>query len=353
MPFRPKNSRFWHYDFQIQGRRFHGTCDTEDFETAKGVEAQARVEARSAAARADDAAGVFTISEAIGTYYADICQHQSSARTSLSQGKAIVSTMDPAMTLDAMSNADLLGYISRRRANVANATANRELQFLSRAVKHMQKFHAAAVAPLDFKAPEVKEPEERTRELTWDEQAALFQHLRADLHPFVKFALMTGARRATICGMRWRDVDLNTARLRFRVKGEKTRFFPINGELRAFLSALPRANAPGAASYVFTYVNEQTLERLPISPAGGGVHEDFHKAVVKAGIEDFRFHDLRHTFATRMLRKTGNLKLVSRLLGHSSIESTVRYAHVLDDDLHNAMADFSALSLPISRQNKA
>lgn len=46
---------------------------------------------------------------------------------------------------------------------------------------------------------------------------------------------------------------------------------------------------------------------------------------------------MRQTFATRLLRQTGNLKLVSRLLGHTQIETTVRYAHVIDSDLRNAL----------------
>ncbi|TNJ41558.1 tyrosine-type recombinase/integrase, partial [Phaeobacter sp. B1627] len=76
---------------------------------------------------------------------------------------------------------------------------------------------------------------------------------------------------------------------------------------------------------------------------------DFRAALGKAEIEDFRFHDLRHTFATRMLRATGNLKLVSRLLGHTSIETTMRYAHVLDTDLADAMNDFSMFQVAESR----
>ena len=76
MPFRPKNSRYWHYDFQIRGCRFHGSCDTEDFEQAKAVEAQARVNAKTLAKAP---AGIFTLSEAIGTYFNDVCQYQPSA----------------------------------------------------------------------------------------------------------------------------------------------------------------------------------------------------------------------------------------------------------------------------------
>ena len=76
MPHRPKASRFYHYDFQINGRRFHGSCGPESFEAAKAVEAAARVKAKANPATR----GIYTLSEAVGTYIADICQHQPSYR---------------------------------------------------------------------------------------------------------------------------------------------------------------------------------------------------------------------------------------------------------------------------------
>ena len=56
-----------------------------------------------------------------------------------------------------------------------------------------------------------------------------------------------------------------------------------------------------------------------------------------AGITDLRFHDLRHDFATKLLRTTGNLRLVQKALGHASIKTTERYAHVLDEEVAQAM----------------
>lgn len=178
------------------------------------------------------------------------------------------------------------------------------------------------------------------------EQERLLKALRADLHPMVKFALMTGARIETIAGLRWADVDLDGGRLLFRVKGGGRQVFPMNAELRAFLSALPRAEALPHREFVITFVDGQTGERKRIRASGGSLFDDFRKALAAAGIADFRFHDLRHTFATRLLRLTGNLKLVSRLLGHRSIETTMRYAHVLDKDLVTALDGFRALSSP-------
>ena len=339
MPHRPKGSRFWHFDFQIRGRRFHGSCGTEDFETAKAVEAEARVAAKSTATTPT---GIFTLSEALGTYYADVACRQPSARTMLSHGKALTSVIPPKTRLPDLTAAMIQHHMSTRRATVANGTVNRELQTLGRAIRHMARVYAATVPDLDLRAAETAEPEERVRELTRAEQDRLFQHLRLDLHPLVTFALMTGARVSAICDLRWSDVDLETGMLILREKGSRLHHFPINSEMRAFLSSLPRATALPHARYVLTYLNRRTKEpqRHQIMPTGG-IMEDFKAALAAAEITDFRFHDLRHSFATRLLRQTGNLKLVSRLLGHTQIETTMRYAHVINEDLRNALDDYS------------
>lgn len=340
MPFRPKNSRFWHYDFQIRGCRFHGSCGTEDFETAKAVEAEARVAARSSLTATPE--GVFTLSEALGTYCADVAEHQPSARTTRTQAKALLQILDPKTRLPDLTPAMLQGYVTRRRATCANGTVNRELQLLGRALRHMARIHRATLPEgLEVKALQVPEAEERIRELSIDEQARLFKHLRPDLHPLVMFALMTGLRLAELCSLQWQAIDLDVGRIRFTQKGGRTRHFPINSEMRAFLSSMPKADTLPHARYVLTYINHkakgQPRHRIT---AGGGLAEKFREALDAAEITDFRFHDLRHTFATRLLRQTGNLKLVSRLLGHSQIETTMRYAHVLDSDLREAMASY-------------
>lgn len=339
MPFRPKGSRFWHYDFQIRGRRFHGSCGTENFEEAKAVEAQKRVEAKTQAAIPK---GIFTLAEVLGTYYAEISQHQPSAKVTLSQGKALVSVIGPNTRLPDLTMAMLQRHVSRRRATVANSTVNRELQMLGRAIRHMVKIHDAVAPDLDLKSLETKEAEERVRELSKDEQRRLFEHLREDLHPLAIMAMMIGARVAALAGLKWSDVDLEARTITMREKGGTIRRFPINNELRAFLSSLPRATTLPHSSYVLTYVNHKAKgqPRHRITPSGG-LMAKWREALEAAGIEDFHFHDLRHTFATRILRQTGNLKLTSRLLGHKQIGTTMRYAHVLDDDLRQALDSYS------------
>lgn len=349
MPFRTAKTKVWQYDFQIRGRRFRGSCGTEDFEKAKAVEAAERVKAESM----PEIQGEFTISQAIGTYYTDVSQHQSSARTTLSQGRAILDVISGDMLLSKMTQAEIARFVAVRRKDVAPGTINRQLQMLGRAIRYMEKTHGAnGPTKIDLRAAEIKEPKERVRELSIEEQRRLFKHLRADLHPWVKFALMTGARLGTICDLRWSDIDLDAGRMLFRIKGNDSQLFPINPEMRAFLSSLPRAEDPAYAPFVITYLDQGTKDKIrkKITPSGG-ISEEFRAALEAAEIGNFRFHDLRHTFATRMLRKTGNIKLVSRLLGHKSIETTTRYAHVIDDDLASAVWGFSALDLDDFQNN--
>lgn len=349
MPYRPKGSRFWHYDFQIRGRRFHGSCGTEDYEEAKAVEAQERVRAKAD----PKSQGRFTLSEAIGTYWSDVCQYQPSARTALAQGRQVIEIIGAKVMLDELTNGNFSKFVAKRRATVTNATVNRQLDLADRAIRYMVKTHGSRVSPdLDIKSLKLREPKERIRELTWAEQKRLFEHLRPDLHNLVKGALLTGARLDTLCGLRWDDIDWDEELILFRVKMDGRLRFVMGKELRAFLSSLPRAEEEPHSDHVFTYErqNRKGKPRHRIPSTGGGLMADWREALKTARIHDFRFHDLRHTFATRLLRETGNIKLVSQLLGHSDIETTTRYAHVLDEDARRAVVDFTMLATDVSRR---
>lgn len=339
--YRTKKSQFWQFDFVVKGRRFHGSTGTADYEEAKAFEAKERVKA----GKAPEISGRYTISQALGTYWSEVCQHQPSARTAHSQAAKLLSVLDGSIDTGSLTNAELRRFVSIRRAEVSAATINRQIQLLGRAIRHMHTTYGAALPSCDFRSVELDEPEERIRELTQDEQARLFQHLRPDLHGLVLVALMTGARIDTIARLKWRHIDQATRRITFRLKGGKSMRFPLSDELASLLDSLPRApkedteNAPFVILYRDHSRRGHPLKRL--TATGGGIMADFREALAAAEIDDFRFHDLRHTFATRLLRRTGNLKLVSRLLGHANIETTARYAHVLDEDMADALEGFT------------
>ncbi|WP_028958734.1 site-specific integrase [Sulfitobacter sp. 20_GPM-1509m] len=339
MPFRTKKTRIYQYDIVVGGHRLRGSCGTEDFEAAKAVEADIRANAKRSASRGTD----YTLSEALGTYINDKIIGRPSESTTKSQARIILSHMDGSKRISRLTDADIVQYAAKHRATCANSTVNRHLQMLGRAIRYMGKIYKCEIPPLDFKAAETKEPRERVRELTAEEQTRLFAALPQEFHPMVAFALMTGARISTITGLLWRDVDMTHREITFRLKGDELMFFPINAELAALLSALPKSNVMESRRYVFTRVDGHSAERIQIVASGGVFGTVWRKALLDAGIDNFRFHDLRHTFATRMLRKTQNISLVSKLLGHTNIETTSRYAHVMTSDLRLALDDFSVL----------
>src|SRR5262249_7110835 len=116
---------------------------------------------------------------------------------------------------------------------------------------------------------------------------------------------------------------------------------PITSTLRGILWPL-RGNNP---EFVFTYVAERTRDgrvkgaRYPLTLSG--LKARWRRTRKAAGVKDFRFHDFRHDFATKLLRETRNLKLVQRALNQADIKSTARYAHVLDDEIAEALEALS------------
>lgn len=193
----------------------------------------------------------------------------------------------------------------------------------------------------NWKGHMLPEPEERVRELTSDEERALFKALRPDFHALVLFCILTGMRKDDAVTLTWAQIDTVNKVIHLRIKSrgpdKQPHVVPITGEIAAILQGERGRNA----IRVFTYVCKKSRakrrkgERYPFSKSGW--NRDWRAALKTAGIEDFRFHDLRHTNATRLLRSCANLKIVQRLLGHKSIATTARYAHANVDDIRAAM----------------
>jgi len=149
------------------------------------------------------------------------------------------------------------------------------------------------------------------------------------LAPMTLLALNTGMRRGELLGLRWEDVDLPGKTLKVtagNAKSRKARHIPLNREA---LEVLRTTRKDGEAGLVFP------------SPKGkrmGNINSSWEALLEAAGIEGFRFHDLRHTFASRLVMAGVDLNTVRELLGHSDIRMTLRYAHLAPDKLAQAVA---------------
>jgi integrase len=159
----------------------------------------------------------------------------------------------------------------------------------------------------------------------WPEYGRYTDHLT----PLVLLAKNTGCRRGELLQLRWRDIDLKSARLTIRGDGAKsgtTRVVALNVEAVSVLKAWQPRPAD-ADAFVFQNAEGDSL---------GGIKTAFLKLLQDAKIVGFRFHDLRHDFASKLVQAGVDLNTVRELLGHADLKMTLRYAHLAPE--HQAAA---------------
>lgn len=172
-------------------------------------------------------------------------------------------------------------------------------------------------------------------------RALLDQNKDEEIYPILFLAVHTGMRLSEILGLCWDCIDfqgskitisrtLVKTRLQESTKNNKVRYFPMSPRLREMFLELrikrTESNFVFLSNKGIPYNSDHFRER------------HFHKACEKAIIRKLRFHDLRHTFASHHMMKGGDLYELSKLLGHSDVTMTQRYAHLSEDHLVKASA---------------
>jgi integrase len=164
------------------------------------------------------------------------------------------------------------------------------------------------------------ENNKRLRFLSRQEADRLLRCSDRRLRPILVTALNTGMRKGEILGLQWEHVDLVHGYIllgQLQTKNSSRREIPINDTLRRVLSSVKKKKG-----IPWVFYNPSTGRRY------GDIKRSFGTACQKAGITDFRFHDLRHTFASWLVMAGADLTTVKELLGHKSLAMTLRYAHL-------------------------
>lgn len=356
--YRDKRSPYYQFDFQHKGHRFHGSTkcttrkDAEKFEAVELEKAKALVKAMKrsrASLQIDDVADRLWNDKA--QYDAD----PKATETNLARlieyfGKAKLLT-----DIDHKAAKELVAWrrghrVSRRgkltkeqRAAlplISNATVNRST------VAVMQRLFtfARAEGALFDNEPKwdellLPEPLERVRELKLEEATAFDAAIRDDYGPFFDFVRASGMRLKECVTLRWTEVNFGARQIVRIGKGGRRVVFPITDTVREILFPLQGQHPEFVFTYVAVYGNKRLgrvrSQRYPLSY--NGAKSAWQTMRAKSGVTDFRFHDFRHDFGTKLLRETGNLKLVQKAMNHLDIKSTLRYAHVLDEDVAAAV----------------
>jgi len=173
------------------------------------------------------------------------------------------------------------------------------------------------------KVSKPKEPRGRVRFLSDEERTRLLDACQVSHNPFlytvVVLALATGARKGELLSLRWPDVDLKRGTLTFhQTKNGERRAVPLTGQ---------------ALTLMQQHAKVRRLNTQLVFPDATGtkplsLRDAFEGAVVRAGISDFHFHDLRHTFASYLAMNGASLLEIAEALGHKTLAMVKRYAHL-------------------------
>lgn len=227
--------------------------------------------------------------------------------------------------LHEITSLDVEKFKTERSQDVSFATVNRALAVLKSMFNRAIEWKKARENPCKI-VRLFKENNQRLRYLEKDEIRKLLGNCSGHIKDIVIIALCTGMRRGEILNLKWTDCDFRRDTIRLtRTKNSEIRTVPMNAKVK---STLVRVRKHPDSPYVFCKADGTPY---------GDIKTGFWTAIKKSGIINFRFHDLRHTFASHLVMSGVDLNTVRELMGHKSLEMTLRYAHLSPDHKKRAV----------------
>lgn len=343
MLFKRAGSPFWYVNYRDgSGIRVKRTTGTTDRQEAEDLAAKWKLEARQQRLWGTQPSRTF---DELMLAYVKATQDK---RSNWSRDLYNLRRLQPFFTgrvLGDLKRSDVRRYIEHRKSQgIANATINREVGLLSSAINHARREWDWDV-PNPAERMRLSEGDGRKRFATVAEVAALIDaaemHKRAPyLADLIRVAVNTGCRRGELLGLRWSQVDLEGGVIRLEgsdTKNGKPRRVPLNQQaLKAVLSRekYRAANCPESLWVFCRKSGERNIS----------IQSSWEAVVQEAGLEDFHFHDLRHTCGSWLVQSGVPLADVKEVLGHSTIRMTERYAHNAPENCRAAVDRLDALS---------
>ncbi|ABF41070.1 phage integrase [Candidatus Koribacter versatilis Ellin345] len=238
------------------------------------------------------------------------------------------------MQLALIRRGDIANFVTKRAAEVSPATVAKELVTLKHLFRLCVEWELLVLNPATgVKAPKVAPG--RVRWLQPEELRALLQACPDWLRPIAGLAAATGMRRSEVLGVRWFDVDRRNGCLTLRqTKNNESRIVFLNQSALHVIDSLRKGKS-----------SEKLFPKVTPEQVSMG----FLRTCRELGIEDFRWHDLRHCFASLLRQSGADLQDVAELLGHKDLRMTKRYSHLSPAHLSAAARRFDAvLGEPLS-----
>ena len=335
----------WRYQMDVVD--YSGKRVRENFKTKKAARAEesayikAKAEGKSILNKKKGLE--ITFNELAEEYEAEF-KHQPSY---LSYKKRILERVKDAFgekKLSQITYLDLERYRNKRRETETRrgmkptaSTLNKEVGVLTHMFNKAVQWDMIDRSPFDGKESlRDKENNKRLRYLSKAEISRLLAECPKHLQEIVEVALHTGMRRGELFNLKWRDIAGRFIYLT-ETKNDEPRQIPINKKLAEILKRIKlRQWRVGLQSeHVFTYRGNNISDTVKTA---------FGAAVKRAGILDFRFHDLRHTFASHYIMRGGSIGALQKILGHKSVNMTMRYAHLSNEFARNEIERLADLT---------
>ncbi len=337
------------YDFRVRGHRFRGSTEEKE---RRAAEKFVRSKRREAEAVAEQTAGdrPMTFAVASTRWYAERGGKRARSTEVERYLEWLQAKVGKATLVSKIDDNMIAGLVLQRQSEgVVAATVNRTVLEPLRAILRRAALWGQAVAKIEWSQHLLEEPRERVRELSGTEEEKLLANLRASYKPIIRFAVLSALRRHELLAMEWAHVDWGGRKLHVHGKGGVVASIPLSVEMERVLRSVIPEGETNPSGPVWLYKPERhdkdadNLTPRPITEEG--LKTEFRRARARAGMKSsrqdplmgYRFHDNRHTGVTRLVRDSGNLKLGQKLARHSSIATTMKYAHATEDDLREAM----------------
>ena len=325
-----KGSPHFQYIFQLEGQRFRGSTgcisrrDAEAVERSKRAEAAAQIELDK-----QNAPTVPTCGQVWARYWIEHGRALSwapSVAAHMRESLEVIGADTPIDQLDnAMISKVLATYAAQNSHNrkhsvgtVSSSTVNLRLAVLRQILKKAGDAWEYPIATIRWKTHRRKQPRERVRHISLEQAKVAIGALPVHIKLMMAWSLATGCRRSETESVRWSRINFDTRQAEVETKGGGTRFVELNAD----------------ALHVLTMC-ERRDDDFAFNPTNRRKH--WEAALRDAGIDDFRWHDLRHTFATWLGTKGAGLQVIQKALGHADVRTTMKYLHVIRGDVAQAV----------------
>jgi len=345
--YRRPDSNVWWMCFSVNRKLYRRSTDTEDRKLAEKIYAKVQTQVTESKWFDVDEAGLRTFDEMMEKYleeYSKVYNAESTYEKNTNLLKHLNLNFS-GLKLNQITAKLITGYKTIRLSEGASpASVRNELRLLGHAfnvaIKEWEWIKENPVSRVSFKELKASTVD---RWLTQAEERSLFEAAEGKLYGQLKdiiiIALNTGMSQEEILKLEWRNINLfRKTIITTRKKTAKTRTIPINDTVVELLKQRIRVRHINGIEYVFFNSAGNMIDT-------GKLKKVFIKTVKDAGIENFRFHDLRHTFATRLVQKGVDLYKVSKLLGHTDVSTTQRYAHHYPESLRDGVEVLDRLSV--------